>query len=87
MIMHNVNLGIQIETRPNERSFPDLRIHGVKNRKGPLSQGNLIKNFANASLVDVPFDHRDLPGDVTSKIPDLIKAIRDKNNKAIEQAQ
>lgn len=80
LIMHNVNLGIQIETRPNERSFPDLKIHVVKNRKGPLGQGNLVKNFANASLVDVPFDQREIPGDVSSDIPNLIKAIQDAKN-------
>jgi hypothetical protein len=82
LIMHNVNLGIQIETRPEEKMFPDLKIHGVKNRKGPLAQGNLIKNFANASLIDVPFDHSELPGDVTSRVPDLIKQTLEKlNNK------
>jgi replicative DNA helicase len=80
LIMHNVNLGIQIETRPNERSFPDLKIHVVKNRKGPLAQGNLVKNFANASLIDVPFDQDEIPGDVSSDIPNLIKAIQDAKN-------
>jgi replicative DNA helicase len=80
LIMHNVNLGIQIETRPNERSFPDLKIHVVKNRKGPLGQGNLVKNFANASLIDVPFDQNEMPGDVSADIPNLIKAIQDAKN-------
>lgn len=84
LIMHNVNLGIQIETRPNEISFPDLKIHVVKNRKGPLGKGNLIKNFANASLVDVPFDRKEIPGDVSASIPDLIKSIRDAQNKTKE---
>lgn len=84
LIMHNVNLGIQIETRANEVSFPDLKIHLVKNRKGPLGQGNLIKNFANASLVDVPYDPRDLPGDISSNIPALIRSIQEAKNKAKE---
>jgi len=86
LIMHNVNLGIQIESRPNERSFPDLKIHVVKNRKGPLGQGNLIKNFANASLVDVPFDQREMAGDVSSSIPDLIRSIQEAKNKEKEEA-
>lgn len=81
LIMHNVNLGIQIESRQNEKSFPDLKIHVVKNRKGPLGDGNLIKNFANASLVDVPYDQREMPGDVSSSIPDLIKSIQELKNK------
>jgi len=81
LIMHHVNLGIQIETRQNEMSFPDLKIHVVKNRKGPLGQGHLIKNFANASLIDVPYDQRDLPGDVSANIPDLIRSIQEAKNK------
>jgi len=81
LIMHHVNLGIQIETRQNEMSFPDLKIHIVKNRKGPLGQGHLIKNFSNASLIDVPYDQRELPGDISSSIPDLIRSIREAKNK------
>jgi len=81
LIMHHVNLGIQIETRQNEMSFPDLKIHVVKDRKGALRQGSLIKNFANASIVDVPYDQRDLPGDVSANIPDLIRSIQEAKNK------
>lgn len=84
LIMHNVNLGIQIETRHNERSFPDLKIHVVKNRKGPLGQGSLVKNFANASLIDVPYDQNEIPGDVSANIPALIKAIQEQKNKENE---
>jgi replicative DNA helicase len=82
LIIHNVDSAIQIETRNNENKLPDMRIHYIKNRKGPLGQGNLIKNFANASLIDVPYDQSDLPGDISANIPDLIKSIQDaKNNK------
>ena len=87
LIMHNVNLGIQIETRPNERNFPDLKIHVVKNRKGPLGEGNLIKNFANASLVDVPFDPSELSGDISANMPDLIRSIQEAKNKEKEKNQ
>jgi replicative DNA helicase len=84
LIMHHVNLGIQIETRgnaQNEMNFPDLKIHVVKNRKGPLGQGNLIKNFSNASLIDVPYDKKDIPGDISANIPDLIRSIQESKNK------
>jgi replicative DNA helicase len=84
LIMHNVNLGIQIETRPNEEIFPDMKIHIVKNRNGPLAKGSLIKNFANSSLVDVPFNTNEIPGDVSSNIPNLIKQIQDAKNKPKE---
>jgi replicative DNA helicase len=81
LIMHHVNFGLQIETRHNEINFPDLKIHAVKNRKGPLGQGHLIKNFANASLIDVPYDQSELPGDVSANIPDLIRSIQEAKNK------
>jgi replicative DNA helicase len=81
LIMHHVNLGIQINTRQNEIHLPDLEIHVVKNRKGPLGQGSLIKNFANASLIDVPYDQKQIPGDVSSSIPDLIRSIQEAKNK------
>ena len=82
LIMHHVNIGIQIETRQNEENFPDMRIHVIKNRKGPLGHGNLIKNFANSSLIDVPYDQSQIPGDVTANIPDLIRSIQEAKNKA-----
>jgi replicative DNA helicase len=81
LIIHNVDSAIQIETRNNENKLPDMKIHYVKNRKGPLGQGNLVKNFANASLIDVPYDQSDLPGDISANIPDLIKSIQDAKNK------
>jgi len=81
LIMHNVNVGIQIETRPNEEIFPDLKWHIVKNRNGPLAKGSLIKNFTNSSLIDVPFNKNEIPGDVSSNIPNLIKQIQEAKNK------
>lgn len=87
LIMHNVNLGIQIETRLNENSFPDLKIHIVKNRKGPLAQGSFVKNFANASLIDVPYDERQIQGDVSANIPELIKYIQDQKNRDEEASK
>jgi replicative DNA helicase len=76
LIMHNVNLAVQIETRSNEKQYPDMKIHAVKNRKGPLAEGVLIKNLANATLVDVPFDEKQIQGDISASIPDLIKQIQ-----------
>jgi replicative DNA helicase len=76
LIMHHVNLGIQIETRPGERNFPDMKYHVVKNRKGPLGVGNMIKNFANASLIDVPCS-KDNQGDISPEdIPSLIEKVQ-----------
>ena len=78
--MHHVNIGIQIETRPHERSLPDMRYHVIKNRKGPLGQGNMIKNFECGVLYDVPYNNDDtLGGSVSESIPELIKKIRDAN--------
>ena len=78
LIMHHVNLGIQIETRANERDYPDLRYHIVKNRKGPLAVGTLIKNFANAKLIDVEQEDESDPGDVSGRIEELKEKLRQK---------
>ncbi len=78
MIMHNVTLGIQIETRSGEMGYPDLRYHIVKNRKGPIGQGNLIKNFAHAALIDVPYSD-DTTGPQDVDYEGLIKSVRDIN--------
>lgn len=76
LIMHHVNLGIQIETRQGEENYPDLKYHIIKNRRGPMGQGNLIKNFSNAILFDVPsYDDTD-PGDISNDIEKLIESVR-----------
>lgn len=82
LIMHHVNFAIQIETRDNERVYPDMKVHVVKNRKGPVgNEGSLIKNFACTNLVDVPFDENEIPGDISESIPDLIKQIQEAKEK------
>jgi len=52
LIMQNANIGIQIETRANEKSFPDMYYHLIKNRDGELGKGKLIKNLAAGTLID-----------------------------------
>lgn len=80
LIIHNVDSAIQIETRNNEDKLPDMIIHYVKNRKGPLAKGHLIKIFANAMLIDVPYDQNELAGDISANIPDLIRSIQEAKN-------
>lgn len=78
-IMHHANLGIQIESRPNEINYPDMRYHVIKNRKGPLGKGNLIKNFANATLIDVPNPNDSNTGEMSATdIQGVMKQIRKK---------
>lgn len=52
LIMNNGNIGIQIETRHNEKSFPDMNYHVIKNRDGELGKGRLLKNLACGTLID-----------------------------------
>jgi len=52
IIMHNANIAIQIETRPNEKDFPDMIYHLIKNRDGSLGSGRIIKNLACGTLTD-----------------------------------
>jgi replicative DNA helicase len=72
LIMQNANIGIQIETRPNEKSYPDMNYHLIKNRDGELGKGRLIKNLSAGTLVDDPVDED--PTTFEMKDPDDISA-------------
>jgi replicative DNA helicase len=79
LIMHHVNLAVQIETRRDEVNYPDLPYHVVKNRKGALGKGNMIKNFSNASLIDVPCPKDVDPGDISGDVPALIEKVKNRD--------
>ena len=73
LIMQNANIAIQIETRPNEKNFPDMKYHLIKNRDGELGSAVLIKNLACGTLLDqkveedpTTFEMRD-PDDISEK--------------------
>lgn len=55
MILHAADLGIQIETRPNEAKESDLIYHIIKIRDGEMGTGRMVKNFKNASLLNSPW--------------------------------
>lgn len=74
LIMQNANIAIQIETRPNEKSYPDMYYHLIKNRDGQLGKGQMIKNLACGTLIDEKVEEDDTefydrdPDDISSKI-------------------
>ena len=56
MIMHNVNLGLQIENREDEENRPDAIIHCIKFRRGPkFVMNNLRKAFMYTKFIDGGF--------------------------------
>jgi replicative DNA helicase len=74
LIMQNANIAVQIETRPNEKSYPDMKYHLIKNRDGELGEGRIIKNLACGTLLDdkveedpTTFEMRDID-DISTKI-------------------
>jgi replicative DNA helicase len=74
LIMTNANIAVQIETRPNEKSHPDMFYHLIKNRDGELGRGRLLKNLACGTLIDdkveedpTTFEMRDID-DISEKI-------------------
>lgn len=73
LILHHANLFIQLEKRPGEMAYPDLKYHIVKNRKGPLLQGLLKKHFENGALYDKTFTR---PNQVLSDDEDIGDKIR-----------
>jgi replicative DNA helicase len=52
LIMQNANIAIQIESRANEKEYPDMKYHVIKNRDGELGSGKLIKQLAYGTLLD-----------------------------------
>ena len=52
LIMTHADVGIQIETRPNEKNYPDMITHLIKVRDGELGRGKLLKNLACGTLLD-----------------------------------
>ena len=74
LIMQNANIAVQIETRANEKNFPDMKYHLIKNRDGELGSGTLIKDLARGTLIDnkveedpTTFEMRD-PDDISQKL-------------------
>lgn len=67
---------VQIESRSNERSYPDFLYHIIKARKGSLGKGVLIKNFASATLLDKIVENTEmtetnLPDDYFTDVDDI----------------
>lgn len=61
LIMTHANVGIQIETRPNEKNFPNMNCHIIKNRDGEnMVKGTLLKNLQCATLLDQPKTENEL---------------------------
>jgi replicative DNA helicase len=74
LILQNANIAVQIETRANEKQYPDMKYHVIKNRDGELGGGKLIKNLACGTLLDekseedpTTFELRD-PDDISEKM-------------------
>jgi replicative DNA helicase len=77
LILTNANIAIQIESRQNEKQYPDMKYHLIKNRDGELGNGVLIKNLSCGTLLDskteeddTQFEMRD-PDDISDKIDRL----------------
>ena len=51
-IMDHATLAIQIETRPDECTYPDMPYHIIKNRNGELGDHYLKKMYGTATLID-----------------------------------
>lgn len=77
LILHHANLFIQLEKRPGEMAYPDLKYHIVKNRKGPLLQGLLKKHFENGALYDKTFTRPNQISSDDEDIGDKIRKLKD----------
>lgn len=65
LIMHHANIGVQIETRQNEKQYPDMHYHVIKNRDGEQGKGRLIKNLSCGTLLDDEISEEDIDKEFT----------------------
>ncbi len=65
LIMHHANIGVQIETRQNEKQYPDMHYHVIKNRDGEQGKGRLIKNLSCGTLLDDEISEEDINKEFT----------------------
>lgn len=74
LITHHANTVMQIETRPNEKNYPTMNVHIIKNRGGMLGSGTLVKNFANSTIKDDFFDpNASSSDDISSQLDEEFK--------------
>lgn len=55
LIMHHANIGVQIESRPEEWTRDTIRYHVIKNRDGELGCHEITKKFRHAAIFDIPW--------------------------------
>ena len=53
LIMTHATVGIQIETRPDESTYPDMIYHIIKNRNGEQGNHILKKDFRRGTVIDM----------------------------------
>lgn len=74
LIMQNANIAVQIETRANEKQYPDMNYHLIKNRDGELGKGKLMKDLVCGTLLDDSINEDDTefydrdPDDISEKL-------------------
>jgi replicative DNA helicase len=71
LVATHANIVIQIETRPNEKSYPDMKYHLIKNREGELKSGLMFKNLACGTLLDDPSKPDDKAGYEYTDVDDI----------------
>lgn len=71
LILHHANIGLMIEERKNEETYNDIKLHILKNRDGSKGNFPLTKKFANASILDIPFEPDEFPSDQAVDLDDI----------------
>lgn len=74
LIMHHANIGIQLESKPDDKNFAYIPYHVIKNRDGELGEHQLVKKFKHATLLDndPPYQPKeDLDAASTAEVDDI----------------
>jgi replicative DNA helicase len=67
-IADNADMIAVINSRPNERSFPDFCVDIVKNRRGELTSGKLHKHMECCALLNTNYDKGMDPDDISGSL-------------------
>lgn len=52
LMLHHASIGMMVESRPDEHTYGDMKLHIVKNRSGSLGSFELNKNLSHCKISD-----------------------------------
>lgn len=71
LIATHANIVLQLETRPNEKQYPDINCHLIKSRESELTKFKMLKNLACGIFQDILEEKSEDVGIVFTDVEDI----------------